>query len=125
MEARRLLFLQLFLIGIVAALHLIGTALYLYWVLWWYDLLVHFLASIWVALAVSWASVLGKKHPSVLFVMGCVFIVGIAWEIFEFSIGATYATQLVFDTALDLCVNIFGGFTGLFIARRVQSTITP
>ncbi len=120
MYTRRLLFLQLFLVSIVAALHLIGTALSLYWMFWWYDMLVHFLASIWVALAaLSIAHQLGFRHIS-LWVFACVIAVSIGWEFFEYRIGATDAAErsvFIIDTALDLIVNMIGGFLGLYLGR--------
>ncbi len=120
MDTRRLLFLQLFLIAIVAVLHLVGTALSLYWVFWWYDMVVHFLASIWVALAaLSIASHLGFQRVG-LWVFACVIAVSIGWEFFEYGIGATDAAErrvFVIDTALDFVVNMIGGLLGLYLGR--------
>lgn len=120
MDTRRILFLQLFLIAIVAALHLVGTALSLYWMFWWYDMVVHFLASIWVALAaVLIANQLGFRHVG-LWVCLCVVAVSIGWEFFEYSIGATDAAErsvFVIDTALDFIVNMIGGLLGLYFGR--------
>lgn len=121
MNVRRLLFLQLFLISIVAALHLVGTALYLYWVFWWYDMVVHFLASIWVALAaLSIALHLGLRRVG-LSVFACVVLVSIGWEFFEYHIGAADLTDrrvFVIDTALDFVVNMVGGFLGFYLGKR-------
>ncbi len=120
MDTRRLLFLQLFLIGVVAALHVVGTALYLYWMFWWYDMLVHFLASIWVALSAVWiTSHLGLKNVGV-WVFLCVVMVSVGWEFFEFKIGATDMADtkgFVVDTILDMTVNMIGGFLGLYLGR--------
>lgn len=120
MDTRRLLFFQLFLISVVAALHLIGTALSLYWVFWWYDMVVHFLASIWVALAaLSIASHLGIRRVG-LWVFACIVTVSIGWEFFEYRIGATDAAErsvFFIDTTLDLIVNLLGGFLGLYFGR--------
>jgi hypothetical protein len=120
MDTRRSLFLQLLLIAIVAMLHLVGTALSLYWVFWWYDMVVHFLASIWVALAaLSIASLVGFRRVGV-WVYVCVIAVSIGWEFFEYSIGATdLAERSVFlmDTTLDFVVNIIGGSLGLSLGR--------
>jgi hypothetical protein len=120
MEARRLLFLQLFLIVIVAALHLVGTALYLYWMFWWYDMVVHFLASIWVALCAMWIAAHFGVQKVGAWVLACVVMVSIGWELFEYHIGATdIADRSVFviDTALDFVVNMIGGLLGLYLSR--------
>ena len=37
------------LIGI-ALLHICGVFFYLYWHFWWYDIVLHFLGGLWVAL---------------------------------------------------------------------------
>ncbi len=120
MDTRRLLFIQLLLVAVVAALHLVGTALSLYWMFWWYDMAVHFLASIWVALAAALiAKQLGFRRVGL-----CVFVsviaVSLGWEFFEYSIGATDATGrrvFVIDTTLDVVVNLVGGFLGFRLGR--------
>lgn len=121
---RKLLFLQLYLLIIVALLHILGTWLSLYWMFWWYDILVHFLASAWLAVLASWTSLSWQIQPRVSFVIGCVLLVSVAWELFEYEIGATHAGEMMLDTILDVAINIGGGFVGLFLAKRSQSTAT-
>lgn len=126
MSMRKLLFLQLYVLLAVAALHILGTALFLYWAFWWYDILVHFLASMWLGLLASWTSLIWGVQPRMWFVLGCVLVVSLGWELFEFGIGATQwstffrATSL--DTALDVVVNVIGGLGGRYLARGAQST---
>jgi hypothetical protein len=87
---------------------------------WWYDMVVHFLASIWVALcAYSIASHVGLRRIG-LAVFTCVVAVSIGWELFEFQIGATDITDknvFVVDTILDGIVNMMGGLIGFYLAR--------
>ncbi len=126
MHVRKLLFLQLYVLLAVAALHIVGTTLFLYWTFWWYDILVHFLASIWLGLLASWTSAMWGVPPRVWFVLGCVIVVSLGWEVFEFGIGATqwsaFFRETSLDTAIDITINVIGGLVGLFLARRAQFT---
>ena len=121
-KTRRFLILQLCVIGSVGVLHRIGFALYLYWVFWWYDILVHLLASAWVGLFAYWIGILcGWKRswaPIVLFVLA----IGIAWEFFESSLGMPHAANFFLDTSLDLLCDVVGGALGFFLGKRVEST---
>jgi hypothetical protein len=117
----RLLFLQLYVLLVVAALHIVGTWLSLYWTFWWYDILVHFLASLWLGLLASWTSFVWDVPPRAWFVLGCVLVVGFGWEVFEYIIGATdwgrFFLDTTLDTALDVSINVVGGLVALFLAR--------
>jgi len=120
MTDRKLLFVQLYLVALVAILHLVGTALSLYWLFWWYDILVHFLASIWVAFGAIWiARQVGIIKTGICAVLA-VCMIGVSWEIFEYLIGAVNTKYIVFDTALDMFMNFFGGWVGIVLAQRGQ-----
>lgn len=120
MDSRHLLFLQLFLLGIVAALHMIGSQLYLYWMFWWYDMVVHFLASIWIALSATWIAAQFRAKRVALWVFVSVALVSLGWESFEYMIGAVDLADgdvFVTDTVLDLVVNMIGGLFGWYVGR--------
>lgn len=120
MDSKSLLFAQLYVIAVVALLHIVGTWLSLYWVFWWYDILVHFLASIWVAFATTWiAQHLELKH-TMLWVFCAVFLVSVGWEFFEYIIGATDRNTMYLDTAVDISMNMLGAGVGIVFTRRGQ-----
>lgn len=120
-KARRLLILQLCILGSVGILHRVGFALYLYWLFWWYDILVHVLASTWVALAAYWIALLcswKREWAPILFV---VLVIGVAWEFFESSLGMPRASNFLFDTSLDLLCDVIGGALGFFLGKQVET----
>ncbi len=120
MTVRQLLFAQFTLLAATASLYLLGFALYLYWVFWWYDIVLHILGGAWVLLAVMWVfATFGKAHTWASLI-GIVILIGVAWELFEALIGAPRETKYVLDTSLDLLMDVFGAALGiLFVRRRV------
>lgn len=121
MTARQLLFAQFTLLAITASLYFIGFALYLYWVFWWYDIVLHFLGGAWALLAITWLfATVGKTHTWALQI-GIVILIGIAWEFFEALIGAPRESKYLFDTSLDLLMDVFGALFALwFVNRRTR-----
>lgn len=86
----------------------------LYWKYVWFDVPMHFLGGIVVALlAVS----LREKFSPLLFI-AVVFVVGVGWEVIEyFYNGISKETNYVFDTALDLLMDTLGAVVVYCIAR--------
>lgn len=106
----------------VAALHITALSFSLYWHFVWLDTLTHFLGGVWVALAVMWAVGAALKRPaSPLAIIAAALGIGIAWEIFEIVIGIPREANFVFDTALDLSMDVVGGFVGYVIGSRLTS----
>ncbi len=117
-------FALLFAIG---AANLIANKLYLYWTVWWADVVMHFSAGFCVAMAsvLVWHYLLDRnislrKSAFVSFLM--VLIVGLLWEIFEthfeielISDGYLYVADTVSDLILDVC----GGILGSIYAYKV------
>lgn len=109
-------FWLLFFIGV---LNLFATYLYLYWTSSWFDLLMHFLGGFWVAMVVVslWAVFNKNKivYPKIFSVILWVTVVGVLWEIFELSIGATELSdgiRFIADTLSDIVMDIIGGLVG-------------
>ena len=122
--ARTLLFLQFYLIAGVGVLHIVGSAFYLYWLFWWYDVVVHALGSMWAALAVNWVYALFGKTPRWAHVLFVVILIGAAWEVFEYVVGISRRPDFAYDTSTDLLVDVLGALAGFFIARRVGNSLT-
>lgn len=101
--------------GALWLLHFLANFFYLYWVWWWYDVAIHFLAGLAGGLATYWclfhSGILFKKPISnflaaTLSVLICVMIVGVGWEVFEYVNGFTdshegYALDTINDLVLD------------------------
>ena len=117
------IFILLFVIAIMAVA---DSFLYLTWIYWWYDMVMHFSAGAAVGMATVLACIYfnrctDKKLKIVLYATLAGFIVGFAWEIFElafdlttFSDGMIYVT----DTLSDLFLDTSGAFLFSFYSLR-------
>lgn len=118
MDPRQLLFAQFTILGITALLYFAGFVLYLQWVFWWYDIVLHFLGGAWVVLALLWMLSLRGVQVSWATCIAVTIAVGIAWECFEFLIGAPRERNYLFDTSLDLLMDVIGGVVAVIIVFR-------
>lgn len=116
--------LLLISLSVLAAIHLIALELYLYWYYLWLDVPVHFLGGVVVTLGVFAAYEL--KLPLARWVSGTfwrvltvVWLVMIAWEVFEVWAGIPILENYPYDTALDLLMGCLGGIAGYYLAKRL------
>ncbi len=104
-----------------AILHAVGLFLYLQWYFWWYDIMLHVLGGLWVALALHWLAARQARVLRIVPTLLVVIVVGSAWEVFEFLIGTPREANYGFDTSLDILMDVFGGIAGYlsatFLAR--------
>lgn len=120
MITSRLFWMQFALLMVVVALYAIGLYWYLFWRIWWYDMPMHFLGGLWVGLFAGWAlqyfRILVRRD---ILIFLAAFVVGIGWEVFEYSVGLTKGEiGFVFDTAHDLLNDVAGGlFAALLITK--------
>jgi len=115
----------LFLIAgsILAVVHAIAMKLYLYWNLWWFDLPMHFLGGIVVALLVFTLKDLRLVSRQLLKpfkVIIIVFLVAVTWELYELWAGTLMESNYIFDTALDLIMGLLGGIVGYLVANSIR-----
>ena len=132
-----------FLIGyliILLSLHALATGVYLYYMFWWFDILMHFAGGVWLG-SLGWyilfSSPFSKKisFPSwfgIIIVLMFACFVGVLWEIFEFSIdsfGIVYFDEknpiiLLKDTLLDLSMDMVGAFVSsmIFFGLHLRKT---
>lgn len=120
MDFRKLLHLQFFTLVTVTVLYFVGLALYLIWVLWWYDILLHFLGGVWVGLAVCTVLRFYERQPRLWHVIAGILVVGVAWELFEVAVGAPREANYALDTSIDLVMDTLGSIVGLLVARRAS-----
>ncbi len=110
---------------IIAALHIAGVYLHLYWRLPLYDKVLHVLGGAWIALMVltlmQKLEIAITEKRNILFIgLLLVLIVGLLWEIFEVLIGFSLIGDPGFlqDTVTDLLSDILGG--GIAIVYGVK-----
>lgn len=130
MIIRTSLFKQTFtLLFLIALAHYLASALYIYWSVWWFDMVLHFSSGFCVGMAAVlvfqfylYKNISIKKSVTVGLIFA--FVIGISWEIFElyfdiafFSDGMIYIADTLSDLILDVC----GGFLGSLYAHYLIS----
>jgi len=121
----RTIFLLLFLATVTLAfVHFAALEFFLYWQYVWLDVPVHFLGGTIVALLFLALLDLGLPCPSwcqkLIPVLVLVLIVGVLWEVYELLIGIIIRDNYVFDTTLDLIMDVCGGYVGYVVGNKVR-----
>jgi hypothetical protein len=113
------------LLILIALLHYIALDRAYYWTVSWYDIMMHFLGGLWVALFIVWVVQSNifpflRSHLSFASLLVCVIGVGLVWEYYEIFFGLTFVTDPEYwgDTALDLVMDTVGGSIGTFISKK-------
>jgi RsiW-degrading membrane proteinase PrsW (M82 family) len=96
-------------------LHLLGLHFYLYWTVWWFDVLMHFLGGFWVGFTALWLYHFVGKPPrhnrDLAVALLAAIIVGVMWELYEYTTGVTFSlVGYRLDTATDLAMDLVGGY---------------
>lgn len=125
---KRPLFKQtFFLLFIIGVADFFANTLYLYWTVWWFDMVMHFISGVCVAMAgvLIWQYFFDKNisfKNAMVVALVSVLIVGLMWEVFEtyfeitsVSDGLSYFTDTTSDLLLDLC----GGILGSIYAHKI------
>lgn len=100
----------------------------LYWEIWWFDIVLHFLGGAWVALILLWfffysgyANAPRIRSLLALFMVAffSVLIIGALWEWYEWFWGVAFNIEGYWlDTISDIASDVAGGFAGsLFFVR--------
>lgn len=129
------LLLPIAIVGIaIAILYPLAFAYLLFWNLWWYDLLLHFLGGAFVVAVVRWslfaaspgAALLSRVRPFFFYLATTLFI-GILWEFFEYAANLTFVQSGYWlDTYTDLIMDISGAVAAyLVLCARNESLPHP
>ncbi len=125
----RLLKVLLIVIWTLALLHMTAESYHLYWTFKWLDTVTHFIGGVWVGLAGIWLWYFSgyfkemrmpdKKLLSVVLFSG--ILIGVFWEFFEYIVryfaGNGLPDNYIFDTSVDLFMDIAGSLAGFFVAK--------
>jgi len=98
--------------------------LFLYWHIWWFDILVHTLGGVVVALglfALRDLRVFPNTWLRLIPVTALVICIALIWEGFELVAGIPNAGNYVTDTLIDVAVGVFGGVLGYFIGNSLRN----
>lgn len=105
---------------------MIAERLDLYWILSWYDSMMHALAGVVIASAVyilvSWNKLLvDNKSKLFIYTTLSTLIIGVVWEYFEITFGITHTDIVGYkvDTISDLIFDILGALIFYLYAINV------
>ncbi|KND51342.1 MAG: putative membrane protein (4 TMH) [Parcubacteria bacterium C7867-001] len=107
------LFGALFLSVLLAGLEMWAIENYLFWRYVWFDIPMHYLGGIAIAVFVL---ALLKRDRSFLFLL-VVTAAYLGWEIFEYVYGLPREANYVLDTIQDLVMDSMGGLTAYVVAH--------
>lgn len=113
---------------LVAALHLLALEYYLYWTLWWFDMLLHLLGGVWVSFTTFWLLYIARLVPHIpqhVFSMVIAFvvatlIVGVGWEVVEHSAGVIERPSYGRDTTIDIIMDVVGALLAALYILKSQ-----
>jgi len=125
---------SLLVLVVLILLHVLGSYFSLYWVLSWFDVLVHIVGGLWVALVFLWlASVMGQinslkeyRAKSFLIAFVAAVLIGVIWELLENYTQITFikASGYSLNTALDIFNDGLGGLLAyLYFVRRTRGPV--
>ncbi len=122
-----------FLILLIAGLNQLAIDLLLYWKIWWFDIMMHFLGGLWIGLASLWIylfsgyfdsfkSFKNKDWETILIIsILSVFVVGVGWEIFEFIFEIDFSNNYIWDTTSDLIMDFVGSFVAASVIMFISN----
>ena len=135
MKSRHLSIALAALILFIWLVNIFANEVHLYFLLWWFDIPMHMVGGFWVALTsmviyyhLGWIHRHDRSASFVVAAMlGATLVVGILWEVFEFSV--EHLVKLndngVFDTLKDLLDDMIGAMIAsvIFIRKGYNKTI--
>jgi hypothetical protein len=109
----------------LAVVHISATKFFLYWKYLWFDIPMHFLGGVCVALGLSalpfFRIHVFERFRTPLIYASVTLLVGILWEIFEVTSGIMVIDEtFVPDTVLDLVMDVLGGLVGYAVAGTLK-----
>src|SRR3989338_10088082 len=112
MESKKLSQILVYFIFFILILNFLANTFHLYYSIWWFDALMHFLGGLWVALACLYLFPLQNSSANSIFkILLLVLIVGVGWEVFEFVFYDSFASNPFnpIDTISDVFFDLSGG----------------
>lgn len=118
----------LFLISlsVLAVLHFIALALFLYWQVWWFDIPMHLLGGASIVFGLHTLADL-RIAPrtfatSLVNMLIIVFGIAIAWEMFQYTVTEVLKHNYLSDTLGDIITGLVGALVGYTVGTRLQAS---
>lgn len=112
----------------LALVHALAQEFFLYWKYLWFDIPMHMLGGVCVALGYAllpfFRVTLPPRYTSRMAYLVVVLMVGIAWESFEYAAGISIVSasdDFILDTTFDLIMDLFGGLIGYGIVKQIHN----
>lgn len=118
-----LLYISFAVLVFVGILNYIAGVFYLYWTLWWFDNIVHFLGGVSLGFFSLYLSSFVFFKDRVSFTRAAIisFVVAMiasgAWELFEYIYDPSLFSEK-YDTLHDLIADAIGAILAFLLARR-------
>lgn len=127
MQQKKIFYAMFGVLALTGILNTLGTTLYLYWTVIWFDMIMHFLGGLFVSLFFfSLFSFFrsGLSYTEKL-VLGLVFsvLVGLVWEYYELIVGVTDLAEVGYwpDTGMDIVMDTLGALVGIVGAHKIET----
>lgn len=126
--SKKLLFKACILIFFIWLVHTLANTFYWYSAIWWFDIPMHILGGMFLALtagALFFKTLLPLSFKErMVIILLFVLIVGLGWELFEYFVqNFIKGDQLVSfpDSVKDMMMDLFGGVVAsYFVFRRLK-----
>lgn len=128
MPREKMLSLLAALVCLIFVLHVVAIFFHLYWTLWWYDIILHFLGGVFLGLLVLWLRFFSgyfgtppfiSGFSTLLLVLSAAFFIGLGWEVFERMLGNTWSVEGYYlDTATDIVFDVTGALASFYLFKK-------
>ncbi|MBU3969115.1 hypothetical protein KJ991_02815 [Patescibacteria group bacterium] len=120
----KIFLLILFLLSTtIAILNIYAGRYFWYWRFWWFDLAMHFMGGIAVALVLLYfygVFNLKEKIKLISLILFSTFTIAVSWEIMEFLIDANlFGKNYFFDTLTDIFIGLIGALIVFFMSNKI------
>ena len=110
------------LLAIIGFLHLLALEREYYWLLSWYDIMMHLLGGFWTVATIFWLRNEGLLPFTLNFsrALLATIAIGLAWEVYELAFGLTFTAKAGYleDTMLDLMFDLSGALGAWWVIRN-------
>lgn len=116
---------------VISIAHIAALNFYLYRTFWWFDIVMHFLGGLLVALTSLWVYITIHKEKkysqrkTLLIAFFGIVVVGVIWEVFEYFAGISPGDGFVIDTTMDSVMNLLGAGVGLLYFNHTYNVEKP
>ncbi len=116
-----------FLVVSIFFLNFLAMKFYLYYSIWYFDMIMHFLGGVWLGFFVAWMLLQGDDkfprsyHAFAGKVLAGVIFLGVGWELYEAFVDYYLTSDLSrftsIDTLSDIICDTSGGILAIYLLK--------